>query len=29
MAWDQVCKPYSLGGLGVKNLKLQGLSLRV
>jgi hypothetical protein len=28
VAWDVVCKPMSLGGLRVKNLKLQGLALR-
>jgi hypothetical protein len=28
VAWEVVCKPTSLGGLGVKNLKLQGLALR-
>jgi hypothetical protein len=29
IAWNQVCKPLELGGLGVKNLRLQGLALRV
>jgi hypothetical protein len=29
VAWDAVCKPYEFGGLGVKNLCLQGLALRV
>jgi hypothetical protein len=28
VAWEVVCKPTSLGGLGIKNLKLQGLALR-
>ncbi|KAM0878677.1 hypothetical protein ACQ4PT_034721 [Festuca glaucescens] len=27
--WQQICKPICYGGLGVKNLKLQGLALRV
>ena len=26
---DAICKPYSYGGLGIKNLRLQGLALRV
>jgi hypothetical protein len=29
VAWDSVCKPVCFGGLGVKNLKLQGLAFRV
>jgi hypothetical protein len=29
VAWDSVCKPLRLGGLGIKNLRLQGLALRV
>jgi hypothetical protein len=29
VAWDKICKPYEFGGLGVKNLHLQGLALRV
>ena len=29
IAWDAVCKPTYLGGLGVRNLQLQGLALRV
>jgi hypothetical protein len=29
VAWNQVCKPLEYGGLGVKNLRLQGLALRV
>jgi hypothetical protein len=29
VAWDVVYKPYEFGGLGVKNLRLQGLALRV
>jgi hypothetical protein len=29
VAWDSICKPYEFGGLGVKNLRLQGLALRV
>jgi hypothetical protein len=29
VAWNQVCKPTDQGGLGVKNLRLQGLALRV
>ena len=28
VAWENVCKPYEYGGLGVKNLRLQGLALR-
>jgi hypothetical protein len=27
VAWDAICKPYEFGGLGVKNLRLQGLAL--
>lgn len=29
VAWNNVCRPYSLGGLGVKDLRLQSLALRV
>jgi hypothetical protein len=29
VAWDQVCKPYVFGGLGIKDLWLQGLKLRI
>lgn len=29
VAWKTICKPKSLGGLGVKDLRLQGLALRV
>jgi hypothetical protein len=29
VAWDAICKPTQLGGLGVKDLRLQGLALRV
>ena len=29
VAWNAVCKPPCFGGLGIKNLKLQGLALRV
>jgi hypothetical protein len=29
VAWDSICKPLEFGGLGVKNLRLQGLALRV
>uniref|UniRef100_A0A8R7TT92 Reverse transcriptase zinc-binding domain-containing protein n=1 Tax=Triticum urartu TaxID=4572 RepID=A0A8R7TT92_TRIUA len=29
VAWNLVCKPTWLGGLGVRNLQLQGLALRV
>jgi hypothetical protein len=29
VAWNQVCKEFEHGGLGVKNLRLQGLALRV
>jgi hypothetical protein len=29
VSWDQVCQPTCYGGLGVKNLTLQGLALRV
>jgi hypothetical protein len=28
VAWDVVCRPTSLGGLGIKNLRLHGLALR-
>lgn len=28
VAWEKVCKPLCYGGLGVKNLRLQGLALR-
>jgi hypothetical protein len=29
MAWDQICRHMEFGGLGVKDLRLQGLALRV
>ncbi|KAK1648314.1 hypothetical protein QYE76_066119 [Lolium multiflorum] len=29
VAWRSICKPKELGGLGVKDLRLQGLALRV
>jgi exonuclease III len=29
VAWDRVCKPKSYGGLGIKNLSVQGLALRI
>jgi hypothetical protein len=29
VAWDQLCKPLEYGGLGIKDLKLQSLALRV
>jgi hypothetical protein len=29
VAWNQVCKEFEHGGLGVKDLRLQGLALRV
>jgi hypothetical protein len=29
VAWESVCRPYDFGGLGVKNLRLQDLALRV
>jgi hypothetical protein len=29
VAWSQVCKPPEVGGLGIKDLRLQGLALRV
>jgi hypothetical protein len=29
VAWSSICKPREFGGLGVKDLKLQGLALRV
>jgi mannosylglycoprotein endo-beta-mannosidase len=29
VAWSKVCTPYEFGGLGVKDLRLQGLALRV
>jgi hypothetical protein len=28
VAWAQICKPKCFGGLGIKNLRLQGLALR-
>lgn len=28
VAWDKICKPQRYGGLGIKNLLLQGLALR-
>ncbi|KAM0828821.1 hypothetical protein ACQ4PT_067280 [Festuca glaucescens] len=28
VAWDKVCKPLAFGGLGIKDLRLQGLALR-
>jgi hypothetical protein len=28
VAWDNICRPWSQGGLGIKNLQLQGLALR-
>jgi hypothetical protein len=29
VAWDKICKPKRFGGLGVKDLALQGIALRV
>jgi hypothetical protein len=29
VAWNQVCRPRAYGGLGVKDLRVQGLALRV
>ncbi|KAM0825325.1 hypothetical protein ACQ4PT_069629 [Festuca glaucescens] len=29
VAWDQICKPREFGGLGIRNLRLQGLALRM
>jgi hypothetical protein len=29
VAWDILCRPLNQGGLGIKDLKLQGLALRV
>jgi hypothetical protein len=29
VTWDTICKPTQFGGLGVKDLRLQGLALRV
>jgi hypothetical protein len=29
VAWRSICKPKKFGGLGVKDLRLQGLALRV
>ncbi|KAK1643786.1 hypothetical protein QYE76_061591 [Lolium multiflorum] len=29
VAWQKCCKPYDQGGLNIKNLRLQGLALRV
>ena len=29
VAWDKICRPKCHGGLGVKNLQLQSLALRV
>jgi hypothetical protein len=28
VAWDTICKPTRFGGLGIKDLRLQGLALR-
>jgi hypothetical protein len=28
VAWDKVCKPLAFGGLGIKDMRLQGLALR-
>ena len=28
MAWDRVCMPKTLGGLGIPNIKLMNLALR-
>ena len=29
VAWDRICRPHEYGGLGVKDLRLHGLALRV
>jgi hypothetical protein len=29
VSWETVCKPYHQGGIDIKNLKMQGLALRV
>ncbi|KAM0834610.1 hypothetical protein ACQ4PT_063479 [Festuca glaucescens] len=29
VAWQNCCKPYEFGGLNIKNMRLQGLALRV
>lgn len=29
VAWDKICRPIQYGGLGIKNLKVQALALRV
>jgi hypothetical protein len=29
VAWDSICRRWRQGGLGIKDLKLQGLALRV
>jgi hypothetical protein len=29
VAWDKICRPVRYGGLGIKNLELQALALRV
>jgi hypothetical protein len=29
VSWEQICKPVEFGGLGVKDLRLQGIALRM
>jgi hypothetical protein len=29
VSWDSICRPFDLGGLGIKNLQLHSLALRV
>ncbi|KAE8780819.1 Phosphatidylinositol-4-phosphate 5-kinase 4 [Hordeum vulgare] len=29
VAWDKVCRPTFIGGLGVKDMRLQAIALRV
>jgi hypothetical protein len=29
VSWQQICRPICYGGLGVKDLRMQGLALRV
>jgi hypothetical protein len=29
VAWDRICKPKEFGGLGIRNLRMQGLAMRI
>jgi hypothetical protein len=29
VAWEQICKPKEFGGLGIRNLRLHGMALRL